>query len=481
MLHGYTEGRKDAYGTPEQEYLRAYADAAAGVRNGTYKDAADHYEKVGKAQGYTAGFGDLTESLRKAGEDFSNRVMNDYRYIRSGYINPSQEFIATYNPGLIMALSDNPLVTEGATELFKNNISGSLEKDLINNFVISAGFKSEDEALQALQSRGGVSAAEAIELLNNVGKGSRAAARTLIGVSNYINDPDGATNLLDAFSKSKELTDLAAEGTLGELATALGDVGKFLDIGSAGGELLTTIGNSIGDYLGVSELGTSIAGSVGEYAGPITELLIAAGTAEDYEDFTKSASSIIAKAAINAVIPGAGVVLAIDAIASSLLGYQSPLQQALDLISRPINWGFTRLGRFWEFDWSMAEGGLIDLSTEMSYYDPTVMGQGVLPDIETYAQGGIIPLLGGGKIARGPGGGLDDLIPTSIDGKRAAALSDGEFVIPADVVSMMGDGSSNAGAKRLYDMVRQVRQSKTGTTKQAGPLPTGKILERVMR
>lgn len=97
-----------------------------------------------------------------------------------------------------------------------------------------------------------------------------------------------------------------------------------------------------------------------------------------------------------------------------------------------------------------------------------------------FAQGGVVQLEGGGKVAIGPGGGLDDLIPTSINGRRAAALSDGEFVIPADVVSMMGDGSSNAGARRLYDLVKQIRQEKTGTTRQAGPLPTGEILKRTL-
>jgi hypothetical protein len=97
----------------------------------------------------------------------------------------------------------------------------------------------------------------------------------------------------------------------------------------------------------------------------------------------------------------------------------------------------------------------------------------------SYARGGLIALVGGGKVAQGPGGGLDDLIPTTINGRRAAALSDGEFVVPADVVSMMGDGSSNAGSRRLYDMVRSVRQNKTGSAKQAGPLPVGEIMKRV--
>jgi hypothetical protein len=98
------------------------------------------------------------------------------------------------------------------------------------------------------------------------------------------------------------------------------------------------------------------------------------------------------------------------------------------------------------------------------------------------AQGGLVgirELAGGGKIVTGPGGGLDDLIPTTIDGRRAARLSDGEFVIPADVVSMFGDGSSRAGSQKLYDLVKGVRREKTGTTRQAGQLPVGRILERV--
>lgn len=103
------------------------------------------------------------------------------------------------------------------------------------------------------------------------------------------------------------------------------------------------------------------------------------------------------------------------------------------------------------------------------------------PDSNGMAAGGIVQLANGGKIAVGPGGGLDDLIPTTINGERAAALSDGEFVVPADVVSMMGDGSTNAGARRLYDLVRNIRDHKTGSTQQAGPLPVGDILKRSMR
>lgn len=99
---------------------------------------------------------------------------------------------------------------------------------------------------------------------------------------------------------------------------------------------------------------------------------------------------------------------------------------------------------------------------------------------QAYANGGaVIPLAEGGKIAVGPGNGMDDLIPTTIDGRELAALSDGEFVIPADVVSMMGDGSTKGGAERLYQLVSQIRQAKTGTDAQAEPLQFSDILQRI--
>lgn len=62
--------------------------------------------------------------------------------------------------------------------------------------------------------------------------------------------------------------------------------------------------------------------------------------------------------------------------------------------------------------------------------------------------------------------GMQDTIPAHIDGKEPAALSGGEFVIPADVVSHLGNGNSNAGAQQLFKMMDRVRAHRTGTTKQ---------------
>ena len=72
---------------------------------------------------------------------------------------------------------------------------------------------------------------------------------------------------------------------------------------------------------------------------------------------------------------------------------------------------------------------------------------------------------------RGTGGGLADMIPAVIEGQQPAALSEGEFVFPADVVSMLGDGSSEAGARVLDSLIQEIRSIKQGgNTEQAKSL-----------
>jgi hypothetical protein len=95
-----------------------------------------------------------------------------------------------------------------------------------------------------------------------------------------------------------------------------------------------------------------------------------------------------------------------------------------------------------------------------------------LPQIPTQlnAQGGIGMAQGGiadaGRYLQGETDGMADKIPSSIDGEQPAALSHGEFVIPADVVSHLGNGNSDAGAQKLYEMMDRIRQARTGTTEQ---------------
>jgi hypothetical protein len=83
---------------------------------------------------------------------------------------------------------------------------------------------------------------------------------------------------------------------------------------------------------------------------------------------------------------------------------------------------------------------------------------------DEYALGGGTGILKGP--IKGPGGGLDDLIQTGIDGVRVARLSGDEFVVPKDVVKRLGEGSQKAGSEKLYDFMKDVRLKKHGTAEQ---------------
>jgi len=69
----------------------------------------------------------------------------------------------------------------------------------------------------------------------------------------------------------------------------------------------------------------------------------------------------------------------------------------------------------------------------------------------------------GGRLLRGPGDGVSDSIPASIGNKRPARLADGEFVVPARIVSELGNGSTEAGARKLYAMMDRVQSARRGT------------------
>jgi hypothetical protein len=107
---------------------------------------------------------------------------------------------------------------------------------------------------------------------------------------------------------------------------------------------------------------------------------------------------------------------------------------------------------------------------------------------EDYASGGITQAdrynMGGyasgsvPRLLKGPGDGMSDNIPASIDGRQPARLADGEFVIPADVVSHLGNGSTEAGAKHLHKMMTDVRKDRTGNPKQGKEIVAQKYIPK---
>jgi hypothetical protein len=100
------------------------------------------------------------------------------------------------------------------------------------------------------------------------------------------------------------------------------------------------------------------------------------------------------------------------------------------------------------------------------------------------AYGGQVSSLGGyaaggnPRLLRGPGDGMSDNIPATIAGKQPARLADGEFVVPADVVSHLGNGSTEAGANVLYQMMERVRKARTGNEKQGKQINAQKFIPR---
>jgi len=83
---------------------------------------------------------------------------------------------------------------------------------------------------------------------------------------------------------------------------------------------------------------------------------------------------------------------------------------------------------------------------------------------------------GGANYLQGSTDGMADKLNTSIDDHQAAKLSHGEFVIPADVVSHLGNGNSDAGAQRLYDMMAKIRKARTGNPEQGKRINPDKFM-----
>ena len=110
-----------------------------------------------------------------------------------------------------------------------------------------------------------------------------------------------------------------------------------------------------------------------------------------------------------------------------------------------------------------------EIEDAISAMDTSGMAMG--GSVRKYAGGGIASMQSGqlfnnGYYLGGSTDGMADKVPARIDGKQEARLSDGEFVIPADVVSHLGNGNSDAGAQQLHNMMDNVRTARTGNPEQ---------------
>lgn len=127
--------------------------------------------------------------------------------------------------------------------------------------------------------------------------------------------------------------------------------------------------------------------------------------------------------------------------------------------------------------WRAAQGGVASIYPNRRP-EREVINAGSGPEVDPFTGQ---TMAGGGRpghprFLKGGGDGMSDSIPAQIDGQKPAALANEEFVIPADVVSHLGNGSSSAGAKVLYDMMDRVRHARTGSKKQGKQIKATKLV-----
>jgi hypothetical protein len=142
---------------------------------------------------------------------------------------------------------------------------------------------------------------------------------------------------------------------------------------------------------------------------------------------------------------------------------------------------------------TMQEGGQIEEDVVIVEARMAVLGQHQNPDqaiqafIEKYGVDAFLQLRNAvlreqvpnaqtEGIVSGQGGGMDDMVNGMIGNQQEIAVSPGEYIVPSDVVSMLGDGSSDSGADRLDEMLKKIRVNKTGTSVQAEEIDEEKVL-----
>jgi hypothetical protein len=167
--------------------------------------------------------------------------------------------------------------------------------------------------------------------------------------------------------------------------------------------------------------------------------------------------------AIGAGVLGAGVLASLFGSDNATNSSNEPVQNQnvsynprTGSVTNGVAYGLDQLGT--QYATKAAQGGIMSLA------------HGGMTSLGGYAAGGNPRLL------RGPGDGMSDNIPATIAGKQPARLADGEFVVPADVVSHLGNGSTEAGANVLYQMMERVRKARTGNPKQGRQINPQKFI-----
>ena len=151
----------------------------------------------------------------------------------------------------------------------------------------------------------------------------------------------------------------------------------------------------------------------------------------------------------------------------ALIGANTPFET--NMWNSVLGTHYTPTTNMWGTPTDVAVAGNISQGGRPTYAAGGIAGA---PNLGSYAAGGNPRLL------KGPGDGMSDNIPATIGGHQPARLADGEFVVPADVVSHLGNGSTDAGANKLHNMMDNVRKARTGRKAQGKQIKADKFVPK---
>lgn len=294
-----------------------------------------------------------------------------------------------------------------------------------------------------------------------------------------INNPDGSTTVIEAdgtqriFNVDGSVTLITPDGTSTEEFAATPETpaetpsessSSSNDLSSLASALLTPITGSLSGRTTGGSRGTTVGGlPLGALAG------IGAGIGAGIENANSPTTPY-------------------DGMSVGQMGFNwngqpyQPTQGGIAYGQRFLNPTYTPI--------TAADGGLMSVASKPQFIQPTLTSNGISSQslqrdptnsVQMYAHGGLSSLgnySDGGRMLKGPGDGMSDDIPATIAGHQPARLANEEFVIPADVVSHLGNGSSEAGAKVLYAMMDRVRKARTGHTRQGKRINPDKLMPR---
>ena len=292
-------------------------------------------------------------------------------------------------------------------------------------------------------------------------------------------EPAGDTS--DNYTMSDPYTSSGYKGEPGNFMDSMGNIfnsaGKLLTGGSgtgaqlaslAGlGALLNSGGGGGGGYAGYRGGIPKYTASRTQYAPPVSTVGMGYKPSDaeviDYLKRPGLNDSMIARSMNEyGVSPERIAGITGAPVANIQSRYQAALGPNAGIARRPGSGGVTYFSPMVYTPQAAAAPAAAPAATTQTQTNPTDTSY------QVYAAGGIASLGGysdGGQLLRGPGDGVSDDIPATIGDKQPARLADGEFVVPARIVSELGNGSTEAGARKLYAMMDRIKKSRSKSMK----------------